>query len=431
MKNILIKGGKVIDPKNKIEAVLDVLLVGGKVSKVGKNIVDKGAQAINAKGKIVTPGLIDMHVHAREPGREDKETIKTCSRAAARGGITTCVMMPNTTPVANDQTTVKYMAAKASEEAVVNMYPTGAVTRDLDSDDLNQLSDLKNAGAIAVSNDGLPVKNPAVLRKALQYCRMLDLAYLSHSENLDISAGGSMHEGAVSTRLGLPGIPASSEYINVAREILLARETGGRIHFQHMSAIESLAFIRAAKKEKISITCETCPHYFALTDEAIGDYDANAKMNPPLKPQEHVEAVIRALQDDTIDCITTDHAPHTELEKSLEFSQCLNGIVGLETSVSLVFDRLIHAKKLKLSQAIAKMTINPARILGLKNKGCLSADADADVTIIDPDKIEVVDKNKFESKGRNTPFDKMKLKGVAVVTIVGGQVVMQGRRVIV
>lgn len=406
-----------------------MLLADGKVAKVGKGLEDEAAEIIDAAEKIVSPGIIDMHVHGREPGQEQKETIKTASEAAARGGVTTCILMPNTVPPADNKVVVGYMQKRIAESAIVNMYPTGAVGKNLESEELAPLAELKDAGVIAFTNDGKPFANADLLRKALLYAKMLGLPILSHCEDSRLSGEGCMHEGRVSTRLGLPGIPAASEYAQVAKEMMLAHSVRAPLHFMHLSAKESFDLIRWAKKYGINITCETAPHYFSVIDEAVELYNANAKVNPPLKSREDVEAVSKALADDTIDVIATDHAPHAALDKSVEFQNCANGLVGLETLVGLVFTKLVHSKKLKLSQAIAKMTANPAKVLGLKNKGHLGQGADADVAIIDPDKNWIVDPQKFASKGRNTPFAGMKLKGQAVMTIIGGRVVMRDGKI--
>lgn len=422
---ILIKNGLLVDPANKREGEFDVLLSAGKVAKVSKNVKDRADEIINAKNKIISPGLIDMHVHARDLGQSAKETIKTASQAAALGGITTCLLMPNTVPPADSPGIIKLTVGKIKSDAVVNMYPAGGAGLALGSMTLAPLAQLEKAGAIAFTNDGKPFSSSSFLKKVLQQAKRLGLPVLSHCEDLDLSAGGAMNEGKISRRLNLPGIPAGSEFAQVAREILIAHGVGVPLHFMHMSAKESIELIRWGKDYGIKITCETAPHYFSVTDSAVLAFKANAKVNPPLKEKEDVEAVIKGLRDGTIDCIATDHAPHARSDKSGKFVRCANGLVGLETCLPLIFTKLVLAKKLKLKDALAKMTINPARILNLKNKGHLSAGADADIVIIDPHQTQVVDPDKFASKGRNTPFAGIKLRGWPVTTIVGGRVVMR------
>jgi dihydroorotase len=426
---ILIKNGYVVDPVNKIEGKRDVLIDNGKIIGVARSIKTNGVKVVNASGKIVCPGFIDMHVHLREPGREDKETIETCTRAAARGGFTTIVGMPNTTPVADDQTVISYVYEKARKEGIVNVYAIGNVTKGGEGKELAQIGDLVKAGAIAVSDDGNSIQNAGVMKRALEYLQLWNIPYISHAEDKNLAEEWSMHEGRISTRLGLAGKHEAAEEIIISREIILSEATKTPVHFTHVNSRIALELIKAAKKRRAKISCDTCPHYFALTDEAVLGYNPNAKMNPPLRSKEHVDAVKRALKNNVIDCITTDHAPHTLVEKYLEFDYCANGIVGLETAVPLVMDRLVHKKIINLKQMVRLMSLNPARILKL-DKGTLSKGVDADVTIIDPKMEEVIDKNKFESKGRNTPFHGWKLKGIPVMTIVKGKIVMEDREII-
>jgi len=429
MSTLLVKGGRVIDPANKIDREMDVLVQNGKIAKVSAGIKEKADETIDAKGLVVCPGLIDLHVHLREPGREDKETIGTASRAAAMGGFTSIVGMPNTSPTADNQTVIEFVLSKARKEAVVNVFPVGAITVKREGHNLAEIGELKKTGAVAVSDDGADIQDANVMMKALQYCTMWKMPVISHSEDIRLSAGGSMHEGLVSTELGLPAKPAAAEEVMIAREIILGDYAGCPVHFTHVSAKGSVEMIRDAKKRGIKVTADTCPHYFSLTDEAARGYNPNAKVNPPLRSKEHVEAVKKGLQDGTIDVIATDHAPHLLVEKFLEFEECENGIVGLETAVPLVISKLVNEKILGLSEAVAKMTVNPARILGL-NKGTLGVGADADVTVIDLNKELAVDPAKFESKGRNTPFGGWKLKGWPACTIVAGRVVMRERKII-
>lgn len=428
-EKLLIKGGRVIDPANRRDDALDVLVDNGRIAKVSENITDAGAKVINAKGLVVAPGLIDMHVHLREPGREDKETIQTCTRAAARGGFTTIVGMPNTNPAADNQTVIEFVLSKAAKEGIVNVCAIGTITKKREGNELAEIGELKKSGAVAVSDDGSCVQNSEVMRRAMEYSTMWNMPMISHSEDEDLSAGGAMHEGLVSTRLGLPPKPAAAEDIIVAREIILAEMTKAKIHFTHVTTKGSVDMIRQAKKRGIGISADTCPHYFTLTDEAVLGYNANAKVNPPLRSREHVDAVIAGLKDGTIDCVVSDHAPHLLVDKFQEFEECENGIVGLETELPLAITELVNKKVLTMSQAIEKLTMNPARVLGLK-AGTLSVGAAADITLIDPEKEEVVDSGKFETKGRNTPFNGRKLKGIPVMTIVGGKVVMENRKIV-
>lgn len=429
MTTLLIKGGRVLDPANNRDEKADVLVKNGKIAKVGKGIGERADETIDARNLVVCPGLIDMHVHLREPGREDKETIATASRAAAAGGFTTIVGMPNTTPDADNQTVIEFVLSKARKEAVVNVLPIGAITKKREGKELAEIGELKKTGAVAVSDDGTDVQNANVMRKAMEYCTMWSIPILSHSEDVELSAGGAMHEGLVSTELGLPGKPAASEETMIGREVILAKMTGAQVHFCHISTSGSVDLVRLAKKQGAKVTGETCPHYFALTDEAVKGYNANAKVNPPLRSEEHRKAVLEGLKDGTIDVIASDHAPHLLVEKFYEFELCENGIAGLETMLPLVLDRLVGKKVLALGQAIEKMTVNPARALGL-DKGTLGEGKEADITIIDLGKEEAVEPKKFESKGRNTPFAGMKLKGKAAYTIVAGKVVMREGKVV-
>jgi dihydroorotase len=428
MTSLLVKNGRVVDPANKIDLEMDVFVKDGKIAKVAKGIGEKADKTIDAKGLVVCPGLIDMHVHLREPGREDKETIATASRAAAKGGFTTIVGMPNTAPDADNQTVIEFVLSRAKRDAVVNVLPVGAITRKREGHKLAEIGELKKTGAVAVSDDGADIQDANVMRKALEYCTMWNMPVLSHSEDSSLSADGSMHEGLVSTELGLPGKPAAAEEVMVAREIILSRAANCPIHFCHVSTQGSVDLIRLAKKKGQMVSAETCPHYFTLTDEAVRGYNANAKVNPPLRSKEHLDAVVAGLKDGTIDVIASDHAPHLLVEKFLEFDHCENGIAGLETSLGLTLTKLVHSKVLPLNEAIAKMSCNPAKILHL-DKGTLGIGRDADITIIDANAEHVVDPEKFESKARNTPFAGMKLKGKAVFTIVAGRVVMEKGRV--
>jgi len=422
-QNILIKNGLVIDPAAGLEAKRDVLIVNGKIEKIAVKINAPKAKVIDAKDMLVLPGLIDMHTHLRDPGRPDKETIATGTRAAAKGGFTSICAMANTEPVVDNPAVVRYVVEKARLEGVINVLPVGAVTKGLKGEHLTEMALMIKEGAIAFSDDGRPIMKADMMRRALDYLRQFNLPLISHCEDLDLSAGGVVNEGALSTEVGLPAISALAEETMVARDVMLA-EQFGRVHLAHLSSGKSVELVRQAKKKKVKISCETCPHYFSLTEEVVKEYDTNAKVNPPLKTKKDIEAIIKGLKDGTIDVIATDHAPHNVEEKNIEFNQASSGMVGLETALALVLTKLVETKKLTLKQAVAKMTINPARILGL-NKGTLNVGADADVIIVDPTREWVVDPAKFASKSRNTPFAGEKLKGQVLFTIVGGKLIVQ------
>ena len=420
--SILIKGGLVVDPANKIEKISDILVEDGKIAKVAENIEADGAEVIDAKGKIVAPGLVDLHVHFREPGLEYKEDITTGSRAAARGGITTVVCMPNTKPVIDNGALVKYVMDRGKEEGLVNVLVAGCISKGLESGELSEIGELKEAGAVGITDDGKPVKSPSLMRKALEYAKMFDIPVLSHSEDLDLVDGGSMNEGYMSTYLGIRGIPKAAESVAVSRDILIAEEVEGTIHICHVSTKGSIDAIRSAKSRGVKVTAETAPHYFTLTDNACDGYNTNAKMNPPLRNEEDVAAIIEALADGTIDAIATDHAPHHRDEKEIEFDLAANGIVGLETSLALGVTYLVKTGKLTMSQLIEKMSLNPAGIIGI-DRGTLGCGSVADIVIFDAENKFKVDINKFASKGKNSPYDEYDLYGKVTATITNGKIV--------
>ncbi|MCU0641011.1 MAG: dihydroorotase [Candidatus Margulisbacteria bacterium] len=427
MSKLLIKGGRVIDPAAGLDGIRDVLLESGKVKEIGVRVKGQGARVIEAKGMLVFPGLIDMHVHLRDPGRPDKETIASGSRAAALGGFTTICCMANTEPPIDNPAAVEYIIAKARTEAAVNVLPIAAVTKGLRGEELAEIGRCRMEGAVAFSDDGHPIMRADMMRRALEYTRQFDVPVIAHCEDTGLSAGGTMNEGAVSTEIGLPGIPSLSEEIMVARDVLLAREYG-RVHIAHVSCARSVKFIRDARREGASVTCETCPHYFTLTEDAVRHYDPNTKVNPPLRTKADRQAIIRGLRDGTIEVIATDHAPHTVDDKNVEFNQAANGLVGLETALGLVLTELVGKKALTLKEAVAKLTANPARILRLAGKGTLRPGADADLIVVDPRQTWQVDPRQFASKSRNTPFTGWTLKGKVIHTIVGGkQIVRDGQ----
>jgi len=425
---MLIKGGRVIDPGN-LDGIMDILIADGKIIEIKKDgFADNEypeARIIDASDKIVTPGLIDMHVHLREPGHEYKETIETGCLAAAFGGFTAICCMPNTNPVNDCRQVTEYILQKAQAANTVRVYPVAAISKGSKGDGLCEYAELKEAGAIAVSDDGNPVKNSQLMRRALEYSKGFDLPVISHCEDLDLAAGGAMNEGGVATQLGLAGIPNASESIMVMRDIALCELTGVPVHIAHVSTRESVRAIKDAKKRGIPVTAETAPHYFSITDGAVKEYNTNAKMYPPLRSGQDREAICRGIADGTIDVIATDHAPHSFIEKQVEFDRAANGIIGLETSVSLAL-KLVENGVISMAVLVEKMSTNPARILGLENN--LLIGRPADITIIDPERSYRVNADNFKSLSRNTPFDGWDIKGKAVLTMVGGKIVYQDQQ---
>ncbi len=419
---IAIRGGRVIDQERGLDEVRDIFVADGKIIGIEppREAVESDFLGIPAQGLIVTPGLIDIHTHLREPGFEYKETIASGTRAAAKGGFTSIACMANTDPVNDNRSVTEYILKKAKGEGAVNVYPIGAISQGLEGKDLAEFGELKEAGAVAVSDDGCPVMDAQLMRRALEYAKAFDLVVIDHCEDLNLSTGGAMNEGPVATELGLPGIPKAAEEVMVARDLILAGLTQGRLHIAHVSTAGSVRLIREAKRMGINVTCETAPHYFTLTDEAVRGYNTNGKMNPPLRRPEDVEAVKEGLRDGTIDVIASDHAPHEADAKNVEFINAANGIIGLETTLPLTLS-LVHEGVLTLMEAIAKLTINPARALGLP-KGALKMGADADITIIALEKEWAVDARQLHSLSKNTPFVGWKMKGMAIMTIVAGEV---------
>ena len=422
--SLLIQNGWVVDPKNKIDQKMDILIEDGVISAVAPKIDEKADQVIDATGKVVAPGLVDLHVHFREPGLEYKEDIETGSRAAAKGGVTTVVCMPNTSPVIDNKAQVRYVMERGREVGLINVLTSGCITKGQKGEELSEMGAMKEAGAVAVTDDGKPVSSSAVMRKALEYAKMFELPVFSHSEDLGLVDGGSMNEGYTATVLGIPGIPKAAESVAVSRDILIAEEVEGRLHLCHVSTKNSIEAIRSAKARGVKVTAETAPHYFSLTEKACEGYNTNAKMNPPLRDEEDVAAVIAALQDGTLDAIATDHAPHHRDEKELEFDQASNGIVGLETSLGLGITYLVKTGKLTLSQLIEKMSVNPAEMIGI-DRGTLGVGKAADLVIFDTEKCYRVDVKNFASKGKNSPYDGFELYGQVVWTVTGGKVVYQ------
>ena len=426
----LIKGGRVIDPLNGIDGVKDILIEGKVISQVADQIaVTDQVNVINAEGKIITPGLIDMHVHLREPGLEYKETIYSGTRAAAAGGFTAVASMPNTRPVADNKAVVRFIIEQAARDGAVKVYPIGSITKGSQGEELAEIADLKEAGVVALSDDGNPVVNSEIMRRALEYAQMFNLTVIDHCEDPNLSAEGFMHEGYISTLLGLRGIPAAAEEVMVARDIILAELTESPVHIAHISTVGAVNMVREAKKRGLPVTAEATPHHFTLTDEAVIGYDTATKVSPPLRSEADKEAVLQGLKDGTIDVIATDHAPHAREEKEVEYAYAPNGMVGLETVVPLVVSQLISKGVLSWTDAVVTLSVSPAKILNIPG-GTLSVGAAADLTIIDPEKEAVVDPKKFYSLGRNTPFKGWKLRGWPIYTIVNGQIVMKDGKII-
>ena len=424
MSATIIRNGRVIDPANKRDEVIDLAIVDGKISGKAESGKRKAEiEEIDAKGLIVAPGLIDMHVHLREPGFSHKETIESGARAAAAGGFTTIVCMPNTLPVADTPSTIAWIKDRAAEMACVNVLPTGAISKNLGGEELAPIGSLAQAGVVAITDDGHCIQNHELMRRAIEYARMVGLPVLDHCQDYSLVGNGLVHEGYWSTLLGLPGWPAAGEEAIVMRNILLAELCDHHVHCQHISSAGSVRLIREARARGIKISGEVCPHHIALTDEAIQNFDTNYKMNPPLRAQQDVDALLDGIADGTLSILASDHAPHADFEKEVEFDAAPFGIVGLETELGLFLDLLVHKhRKIDIVRLIEMYTVEPARLLKL-GAGTLSIGAEADITLIDPEMEWTVDVAKFQSASRNSPFDGWKLKGRAVRTIVGGKTV--------
>ena len=420
--SLLIKGGRVIDPSQDIDNVADVYIKNGKIKEIAEDLdVPAKTEIVDASGKIVCPGLVDIHVHLREPGYEYKETIKTGCQSAAAGGFTSIVCMPNTNPINDNASVTEYIMLKARTEGIVNVFPIGAITKDEKGEVLADIGEMYEAGCVGISDDGMPVTDSDLMRRAMEYVKPLGIPVITHSEDTFLSGDGVMNEGVVSTKLGLKGIPNASEEVMIGRDIILSELTGTNIHVCHVSSAGSVRLIREAKKRGINITAEATPHHFTLTDEAVLEYSTDAKMNPPLRTKQDVAEIIQGLKDGTLDAIATDHAPHSQDEKNVEFDLAPFGIVGLETALSLSL-KLVEDKVLNLSQMISKLTYIPSDIVKI-NRGTLKKGAVADLVIFDKDEEYDVDIDKFHSKSKNTPFKNWKLKGVVYNTIVSGEIV--------
>jgi dihydroorotase len=450
VNSLLLTGGRVIDPAIQFDAVADVLILNGKISAVGKNLCTKASKEIerfDATGKIICPGLIDLHVHFREPGQTAKENIASGTAAAARGGFTSVVCMPNTSPAIDNAGTVALIHERAAQEGVVNVFVTGAITKNIAGEELAPIGSLTRAGIVAITDDGHCIQNNELMRRACEYAKMFDLPVMDHCQDYSLVTDGVMHEGSWSIALGLRGWPSAGEEMIVARNILLAELTGTRIHCQHLSAAGSVALLREAKKRGVPVSGEACPHHFTLTDAAVAGsekfwkndgkiladaqtdelpawpcYDTNFKMNPPLRSVHDREAILEGLADGTIEILCSDHAPHCDYEKEVEFDYAPFGITGLETELALSLMQLVHTQRVSLPDMLAKFTVNPARLLNL-NKGTLGVGADADVTVFDPDAEWIFRAEESASKSRNSPFSGWKLKGKTAATIVGGEII--------
>ncbi|MBI5016368.1 MAG: dihydroorotase [Deltaproteobacteria bacterium] len=425
--DFVIRGARVVDPSQGLDAQLDIAVEGGRILAVEPTIDPGSKPVLDAGGLCAFPGLIDIHVHLREPGHEYKETVATGTRAAAAGGFTGVACMPNTSPVNDNPAVTQFLFDKAKAEGVCRVYPVGAISRGQRGEELADMGELAAAGCVAVTDDGKPVASALLMRRALEYAKGFGLTVISHCEDLDLAAGGAMNEGVTSTFLGLPAIPAEAEETMVARDLLLARRTGARLHLAHLSTRGSLMMLRWAKRLGLPVTGETAPHYFTLTDEVVRSFDAVYKMNPPLREAEDRDAVVKAVARGTVDAIASDHAPHARDDKELEFEAAANGVVGLETSLGLAL-RLVHAGHAPLWRVVAALTDGPASALGIPG-GSLRPRRLADVTLVDLNAEWEVDPEGFQSKSRNCPFAGMKLKGKVVQTLVGGRTVFRDGRI--
>ena len=423
----LLKGGRVVDPANGRDGIFDILIDGDRIAQVGVDLQgDEGTTVVSIpSGVVITPGLIDMHVHLREPGQEHKETVATGTLSAVTGGFTAVACMPNTSPVNDNAGVTQYILKKAADANLARVYPIGAVSRGQKGENLADLGELKEAGCVAVTDDGHPVSTALLMRRALEYTRMFDMPVIEHCEEQTLKGDGVAHEGVTASRLGLRGIPGEAESIMAQRDIALAEMTGGRVHIAHMSARQTLDAVRYGKARGAKVTCEVAPHHFILTDERLGApiaYDTNTKMNPPLREAADRDAMLQGIVDGSVDVIATDHAPHHYDEKHVEFDQAPFGITGLETCVSLCFDRLVHSGYITLNRLIELLSVNPARILQVPG-GAITEGAVADLTLLAPELNVVVDAKSMKSKSKNTPFDGWELRGGVAATIVGGRTV--------
>ncbi len=422
MPKLLIRNGRVMDPASGYDAVADVLIKSGLIVRIGPNLHATGAVAFDASGLVVAPGFLDLHTHLREPGFEHAETIESGTRAAAAGGFTAVCAMPNTNPVNDDAAVTRYILEQAERFALTQVFPVGAITENSEGEKLAAIGSMKAAGAVAISDDGRPVMNARVMRRAMEFARAFDLPVIEHCEDLNLSAGGDMHEGESSARLGLRGIPSAAEDVMVARNLLLAESTGARLHIAHVSSARSLAMIAQAKARGLPVTCEVTPHHLALCDADLAGYDSNRKMKPPLRSAADREALAEGVASGVVDAVATDHAPHPGSEKMQEFEKCPFGVIGLETALAVTLKTLVHSGRITLMRLIELFTTGPARVLGL-NRGRLEPGASADLTLFDPELVWTYDVNRSLSKSKNSPFDGWTFRGAAVATVVKGRIV--------
>lgn len=422
--DLLIQNGRVLDPSQALDQQADVLVQNGRIAAIGNHLEAPGATRLDAAGCIVAPGFIDLHAHLREPGREHAETIESGGRAAAAGGFTSVLAMPNTQPVNDNAAVTHFIVQTAQTQSPVNVYPVGAISEGSRGERLAPIGEMREAGIVAISDDGRPVMNSDLMKHAMSYASGFGLTVMDHCEDIDLSAGGQMHEGFTAVRHGLAGISAASEEVMVSRNILLAARTGARFHVAHLSTAGSLDMVRQAKRRGLPVSCEVTPHHFTLTDEDVKDYDANYKMKPPLRSRADREALLEGFADGTIDAIATDHAPHPGSDKMQEFEMAPFGVIGFETALGLALDRLVHTGRISLPRLVELLTINPARVVGL-DRGTLQVGAVADVTVFDPERRWSYDVNQSYSRSRNTPFQGISLRGGPVATIVGGKIVWQ------
>jgi dihydroorotase len=420
---LILRQGRIVDPSQKLNKVADLGIEDGRVAEIAPKISKKGRKEIDARGLLVFPGFIDMHVHLREPGREDSETIESGTNAAARGGFTGIACMPNTQPVNDSEAVTAFILERAREVSRIDVYPVGAITKGSQGKMLAEIGEMQRTGIVAISDDGRPVQDSQVMRRAMEYSRLFNLPVIDHCEDKDLAAGGMMNEGYYSTRLGLRGMNPAAEEIQVLRDAILAQQTGAQVHIAHISTRRSLqAVLRAKREDKISITCEVTPHHLLLTEAQVSSYDTNTKMNPPLRSQDDVDALVKGIASGDVDAIATDHAPHNINDKMVEFDRAPFGIVGLETAVGLIYDRFVRTEIITAERFAQLFSTNPSRILHL-NRGTLAAEAWADVTVVDPGLRWQVDSSQFSSRSRNTPFNGWKLRGGPAMTIVKGKVV--------
>lgn len=424
---LLIANGHLIDPAENQNSGKNILIEDGVVTAwLGQDeAAPEDAEVFDATGLIVAPGFIDLHVHLREPGQEYKETIATGAECAAAGGFTSICCMPNTNPINDNAAITRFIIEQANRAGFSNVFPIGAITKGSDGTELAEMGEMKTAGIVAVSDDGRPVPNAGMMRRALEYARDFDLTVVDHCEDKSLSAGGVMHEGRMSLLLGLKGMPAIAEEIDAVRDCLLAELTDAKIHIAHISTLGAIEAVRRAKAKDLKVTCEVAPHHFTLTDESLEGYDTNTKMSPPLRSKEHMEAILEAVKDGTVDAIATDHAPHHSDEKNLEFDRAPFGITGLETAVGLAFQKLVHPGLISLPRLVEMFSANPAKIFSLAKRGTLRVGSIADITILDPNFNWTYRVSETKSKSKNTPFDGWKFTGAAVATIVGGKIVHQ------